>query len=436
MNADDLTALREREQAAAARYGAASRCAPRPAACRPAERPCRTPSPAAVRGAGPGRHRPGHRHRLPGPVPRRSAGAGRARGGRPVLFGAVTPAFAQAVIAGVPTGDLPLEERCDLAAALLRTPASNRHRGCRAVDAERIEDYLAVDGYAALRAGGHRDDARAGRQGSHDERPARAGRRWLSDRAQVEHGGQGAGLEVRHLQCGRRRPGRVHGSQRARRRSAPRARGHGDRRVCGRRRAGLHLRARRVSAGDHAPEDGHPAGRALQLLGHRIFDTQFNFRIDLRIGAGAFVCGEETALIASIEGKRGTPRPRPPFPAESGLWGRPTLINNVETLANIAPIVLQRRRAVRGNRHRAQQGHEGVRPGRHDREHRTHRSADGHVAPRDHLRHRRRHSRTAARSRRPRPAARPAAASPRRISICRWTTSRWPASARSWAPAG
>jgi bidirectional [NiFe] hydrogenase diaphorase subunit len=75
------------------------------------------------------------------------------------------------------------------------------------------------------------------------------------------------------------------------------------------------------------------------LLGSGILETPFVFNIDLRIGAGAFVCGEETALMASVEGKRGTPRPRPPFPAESGLWGCPTLINNVETFANIAPIV-------------------------------------------------------------------------------------------------
>ncbi len=75
------------------------------------------------------------------------------------------------------------------------------------------------------------------------------------------------------------------------------------------------------------------------LLGNNIFNTTFNFNIRLRLGAGAFVCGEETALIASIEGRRGTPRPRPPFPAEFGLWGYPTLINNVETFANIAPIL-------------------------------------------------------------------------------------------------
>jgi bidirectional [NiFe] hydrogenase diaphorase subunit len=79
--------------------------------------------------------------------------------------------------------------------------------------------------------------------------------------------------------------------------------------------------------------------RRLGLLGSGIFDSPFNFRVDLRIGAGAFVCGEETALIASVEGKRGTPRPRPPYPAEKGLWDSPTLINNVETFANVPPIL-------------------------------------------------------------------------------------------------
>lgn len=75
------------------------------------------------------------------------------------------------------------------------------------------------------------------------------------------------------------------------------------------------------------------------FLGHHICETQFNFDIEIRLGAGAFVCGEETALMASIEGGRGQPHPRPPYPAESGLFGRPTLINNVETYANIAPII-------------------------------------------------------------------------------------------------
>ena len=77
----------------------------------------------------------------------------------------------------------------------------------------------------------------------------------------------------------------------------------------------------------------------LGLLGTSICGTRFNFHVDLRLGAGAFVCGEETALIASVEGKRGTPRPRPPYPAQEGLFGEPTLLNNVETYANIAPII-------------------------------------------------------------------------------------------------
>ncbi len=80
-------------------------------------------------------------------------------------------------------------------------------------------------------------------------------------------------------------------------------------------------------------------GKKYSLMGSQIFDSPFDFKIDIRVGAGAFVCGEETALIASIEGKRGNPRPRPPYPAESGLWQSPTLINNVETFANIVPII-------------------------------------------------------------------------------------------------
>lgn len=81
--------------------------------------------------------------------------------------------------------------------------------------------------------------------------------------------------------------------------------------------------------------------RELGLLGKNIFGTNFDFDIFLRLGSGAFVCGEETALLASIEGRRGEPRPRPPFPANEGLWGKPTLLNNVETYANIPPIILK-----------------------------------------------------------------------------------------------
>jgi len=89
--------------------------------------------------------------------------------------------------------------------------------------------------------------------------------------------------------------------------------------------------ARLTTAIKQAERDG--------LLGSRVMDSSFRFQLEIRIGAGAFVCGEETALLASIEGRRGEPRPRPPYPPERGLWDKPTLINNVETFANVAPII-------------------------------------------------------------------------------------------------
>jgi len=85
-----------------------------------------------------------------------------------------------------------------------------------------------------------------------------------------------------------------------------------------------------------AIEQAHELG----LLGDHLFGTDFSFDLELRLGAGAFVCGEETALIQSIEGERGMPNPKPPFPAHKGVWGKPTIINNVETYANIAQIIL------------------------------------------------------------------------------------------------
>jgi len=88
-------------------------------------------------------------------------------------------------------------------------------------------------------------------------------------------------------------------------------------------------------------EIGIRQAREYGLLGKNILDTGFDFEIDIYEGAGAFVCGEETALMRSIEGKRGMPRPRPPFPAHKGLWEKPTILNNVETLANISQIILK-----------------------------------------------------------------------------------------------
>ena len=81
--------------------------------------------------------------------------------------------------------------------------------------------------------------------------------------------------------------------------------------------------------------------REYGLLGKNIFETGFDFDIHIRLGAGAFVCGEETALMRSIEGKRGEPTPRPPFPAVKGLFAKPTMLNNVETYANVPQIILK-----------------------------------------------------------------------------------------------
>jgi NADH:ubiquinone oxidoreductase subunit F (NADH-binding) len=88
-------------------------------------------------------------------------------------------------------------------------------------------------------------------------------------------------------------------------------------------------------------ESAIQAARAEGFLGKGIFGTDWDFDLEIRLGAGAFVCGEETALIRSLEGNRGMPQPRPPYPAVRGLWGKPTVINNVETFANVPVVILQ-----------------------------------------------------------------------------------------------
>ncbi|HHW09363.1 MAG TPA: NADH-quinone oxidoreductase subunit NuoF [Firmicutes bacterium] len=108
--------------------------------------------------------------------------------------------------------------------------------------------------------------------------------------------------------------------------------------TCGAQKGYIYVRAEyplAISRLEKAIAQAHEYG----LLGENILGSGFSFDIELRLGAGAFVCGEETALIASIEGERGMPRPRPPFPAVKGLWGKPTVINNVETYANVPVII-------------------------------------------------------------------------------------------------
>ncbi len=98
------------------------------------------------------------------------------------------------------------------------------------------------------------------------------------------------------------------------------------------------------------------------LLGTDILGSGFDFDLEVYQGAGAFVCGEETALMTSIEGKRGMPRPRPPFPAQAGLWKKPTVLNNVETLANVPQIILYGGEWYAGYWYRGEQGNQGFRP--------------------------------------------------------------------------
>ncbi len=164
--------------------------------------------------------------------------------------------------------------------------------------------------------------------------------------------------------------------------------------------------------------------REMGLLGKNIFETDFDFDVELRMGAGAFVCGEETALMASVEGLRGQPRPKPPFPAVKGLWGKPTIINNVETLATIRHILLNGWEWFSRHRHRKEQGHQGLRPLGQGDQHRAGGSAHGHHPGRAGVRHRRRHPRRQGLQGRPdrRPLGR---LHPRQVPEHRpWTTSR------------
>ncbi len=261
-------------------------------------------------------------------------------GADPVLYTHATAAFGEQVIAGLPAGVLPLEQRCNLQQPFF----TRQHRIVTAdagtVDSERIEGYLAAGGYDALEhvlTERHPDDVvrevslsgLRGRGGAGYP----TGLKWSTVAkaagpnkfvvCNADEGDPGAFMDRSVLEGD---PHRVLEGMAIAAYAVGAEQGY------------IYVRGEYPLAITRLKTAIRQAER-LQLLGHRILDSQFNFRIDLRIGAGAFVCGEETALIASIEGKRGTPRPRPPFPAESGLWGRPTLINNVETYANIAPIL-------------------------------------------------------------------------------------------------
>ena len=209
------------------------------------------------------------------------------------------------------------------------------------VDPERIESYIAADGYQALHDVLHEMTPGGGGRRDRQERPARARRRGLSHRPEVGHGRQDRRARKKYVICNADEgdPGAF--MDRSVLESDPHRVLEGmaiAAYAVGADQGYIYVRAEYPLAISRL-QTAIKQAKQLGLLGSGIFESPFNFHIDLRIGAGAFVCGEETALMASIEGKRGTPRPRPPFPAESGLWGCPTLINNVETFANVPPII-------------------------------------------------------------------------------------------------
>ena len=216
-------------------------------------------------------------------------------------------------------------------------------RNCGFINPEKIDEYIASGGYEALGKAlfemtpeqiDRHDEERSGLRG-------RGGAGFLTGlKWEFCRKAQGDD-QVHHLQRRRGRPRRVSWTARILEGDPhTRDRGHGDRRLRHRRAAGLRLLPRRISAGHPAPEDRHrDQAREYGLLGANILGSDFSFDIPVKEGAGAFVCGEETALIASIEGRRGEPRPRPPFPTTGRPVGQAHSINNVETWANVPPII-------------------------------------------------------------------------------------------------
>jgi len=259
------------------------------------------------------------------------------------MFASVTPEQAPEIIRSLDTGVDPAAaglHRCATNVPFFQRQEKIVLENSGRIDPERIEDYIAHDGYAALvtaitemspqevidqvKSSGLRGRGGAGYPtGLKWSTVAKTGEQQKYVICNADEGDPGAFMDRAVLESD---PHRVlEGMAIA---------GY----AVGAQRGFIYVRAEYPLAVKHLKTAIKQAER-LGLLGNSICGTRFSFHIDIRLGAGAFVCGEETALIASIEGKRGMPRPRPPFPAESGLWECPTLINNVETLANIAPIV-------------------------------------------------------------------------------------------------
>jgi bidirectional [NiFe] hydrogenase diaphorase subunit len=259
------------------------------------------------------------------------------------MFSSVTPESAPEIIRSMDTGGDPLAgglHHCPTNVPFFERQKKIVLENSGQIDPERIEDYIAHDGYLALvtaitemsplevieqvKRSGLRGRGGAGYPtGLKWSTVAKTGEQEKYVICNADEGDPGAFMDRAVLESD---PHRVLEGMAIAAYAVGAQRGY------------IYVRAEYPLAVKHLKTAIKQAER-LGLLGNSISGTRFSFHVDIRLGAGAFVCGEETALIASIEGKRGTPRPRPPFPAESGLWECPTLINNVETFANIAPIV-------------------------------------------------------------------------------------------------
>jgi bidirectional [NiFe] hydrogenase diaphorase subunit len=255
------------------------------------------------------------------------------------MIAAVTPEDAPAIIQNIDTGS-PNQNVCDPASPFFARQKKIVLENSGVIDPERIEDYIAHDGYIALvssitertpadviadiKASGLRGRGGAGYPtGLKWSTVAKTGPQQKYVICNADEGDPGAFMDRAVLESD---PHRVlEGMAIAAF-------------AVGAQKGFIYVRAEYPLAVKHL-KGAIKQAEKLGLLGNNICGTGFSFHVDLRLGAGAFVCGEETALIASIEGRRGTPRPRPPYPAESGLWDCPTLINNVETFANVAPIL-------------------------------------------------------------------------------------------------
>ena len=299
-----------------------------------------------------------------------------------------------------------------------------------------IEVYERLGGYSRLRKGLIEMDGGGARPRARGVRPPRPRRRRLRDGQEGELHPEGRDGQVPLLQRGRVRARHVQGPPADAEEPASPDRGHHHRRPRRRREPRVHLHPRRVRApGARSSRRRSRRRRQKGYVGERILGSDFSLELWVHRGQGAYICGEESALLDALEGKRGNPRLKPPFPANQGLYQGPTLINNVETLCNVPLIVEQGRRLVQVVRHREVHRHE-------DRLGLRERPAPGQL--RDRARHHRRAtSSTAWPAARPR-AARSSAGSRaarrrrcccQRTSTSRTTSSTWPRPARCWARA-